>query len=198
MNNRIVRLIILLVFIYIICFSSIENFADANTNEKKFNIIKIKNENYIMVAFSQLNNVTKGDLIKNNLNLFNSIFGSQFSAVVKFIENNNNLIPVNDPIFLIKAIDGSDLLTNKTSHIAFDGKGTPLYTVDGVSNNNNRKLSIKENVIILTSDSSSQSSSIDFKSNKIGNDFINAQSIIGNGRTLFLAKKGNQNENITF
>lgn len=195
--NKLLIFSVILIILYFSCMSY-EKFTDILSDSKKnIHDININNEKYFIVAFSQLNNKVKDVLVKNNLSIFSSIFGNQLSAIVKFITKDKDLIPINDPILLIK-YDTLKLLTDNSSHIVLNKNGTPLYNDNGKNIDINRKLVVKDDVILLVSDLVNQNSSINFQSSKIDNKFINVQRLDIKDLTVFLAKTGKEKKNITF
>ena len=191
--NKLLIFSVILILLYCKCISY-EKFTDTNKNIEDVNV---NNEKYLMVAFSQLNNKVKDILLKNNLSILSSIFGNQLSAVVKLITKDKDLIPINDPLLLIK-YDTLKLLTDRESHIVINKNGIPLYNDNGKNINMNRKLVVKDDVIILVSENENLNSAINFESSKINDNFINVQKLDIKDIIIFLVKTGNQNKNITF
>jgi hypothetical protein len=194
--NRLLFFIVILILVYFGCLSY-DTFTNVGNNKKEIHDITIKNEKHFMVAFSQLNNKVKDKLIKNNLDIFTSIFGNQFAAVVKFIKKDTDLIPVNDPVLIIK-YDTLKLLTDKSAHIVLNKNGTPFYNDEGKNININRKLIVKDDMILLVSDKTDTKTSIDFQLSKINDKFIHVKKLDLDDNIIFLAKTGNENRNINW
>jgi len=192
--NKLLIFVVILIILYCSCISY-EKFTNTKKNIEE---IFINNEKYFMVAFSQFNDQIKDILIKNNLTIFTSIFDNQLSAIIKLINYKKDFIPINDPVLLIK-YDNLNLLTNNQAHIIFDNKGNPLYNSKNSNINENRKLVVKNNIIMLVSKDDNINSSINFNSSKINDNFINAQKLnLNDNIKIFLGKTGTKNETIVF
>jgi len=179
MNDKLLVLVGILLMVILYVFNQKETFSNSDTDNKLKNKIKIKSDDkeLELIAFSQLKNELKNELIKSYLLDSNvsisKIFDKELSAVLKFIETNKKLTPESDIIIGVKSDDLKEL-TNE-EYIGINNLNNPIYNIGPIfSRNAEQKFSYKEDILIISANKNAPSIEIkeDIKK-KIGDKFIN-------------------------
>jgi hypothetical protein len=199
MFDKKIILFLILALVILYCFNMNENFS-TNLDDDKItqNIIFNKdNKRYQLIAFSQLSNDVKKNLIKENLSEMTNIFEGQLQAVIKFADLNKDLIPLNDPLLAVE-LDDLKKVSNKKISVGLNNSMKIIYGLDDFYTSNNQKLSSHKEYIVATLEKNQNEISINTENKQFGNKFINLVPAKFNKTNINFIKESNENKNITF
>lgn len=204
MNDKLLILIGILLMVIVYVFNQKETFSNnLDTDNKLKNKIKIKSgdKDLELVAFSQLKNELKNELIKtylldSNVSI-NKIFDKELNAVLKFIETNKKLTPESDIIIGVKSDDLNELTNGE--HIGLNNLNNPIYNIGPIySRNGEQKFSSKEDILIISANKNAPSVEIKNNIKKIGDKFISLIPGKLANREIYFIKLSDKNSNIKF
>ena len=187
MFDKKIILFLILALVILYCFNMNENFS-TNLDDDKItqNIIFNKdNKRYQLIAFSQLSNDVKKNLIKENLSEMTNIFEGQLQAVIKFADLNKDLIPLNDPLLAVE-LDDLKKVSNKKISVGLNNSMKIIYGLDDFYTSNNQKLSSHKEYIVATLEKNQNEISINTENKQFGNKFINLVPAKFNKTNIFL------------
>lgn len=150
MISKIILYLIIIYLIYLIIFSSyVENFE----NNDYYQLLVTDNidNQYILVSFSQLNNIIKTKILSNNLLDVN--LNDDIDLIMSSIKTNNYYLPDNDTIFAIKLSDlSNENIVNNQSTIAFSKSLIPYYVDFSLTDNKTFTLPLNNNQLYTVID----------------------------------------------